>query len=131
MKTGSTLLVEEYTLERLELAVAQRIATDLPRIETKTDFAVDHSARCLVAQLRAFIYGQRLDQKTYRYPLTWWDAFKDRWFPKKLLEWFPVTWKTIEISAEVLYPDLQVDLGRHRGLLKLRIHEGPPCIITK
>lgn len=32
------------------------------------------------------------------WPSTWWDAFKERWFPQRLLNWFPVRYDRCDIE---------------------------------
>lgn len=41
------------------------------------------------------------------YPKTWWDAFKDRWFPSWLKERYPVEWTKVEVDE----PQYVVVLG--------------------
>lgn len=41
--------------------------------------------------------GERI-QVHARWPETWWDAFKERWFPQWLLRRFPVSWSEIDVD---------------------------------
>jgi hypothetical protein len=44
------------------------------------------------------------EEEIYRYPSDWWQAFKERWFPKWLLKQFPV--KKAEVWAVHKFPEL-------------------------
>lgn len=44
------------------------------------------------------------------YPLNWWEAIKERFFPKYILNKFPVKMKIIDIKYEVYYPKMTINL---------------------
>lgn len=56
-----------------------------------------------------------------KYPSTWWDAFKERWYPKWLLKRFPVEYDWI--WARHTYPEVEVPpLGKE--FVTLRVIKG-------
>ena len=61
----------------------------------------------MVIELEAFLAGQS-DQEYVEFPKTWWDAFKDRWFPRWAKERWPVE---IEIhrKGQRLCPHIHAD----------------------
>jgi len=58
----------------------------------------------LVMALSARVFCENVDQ--FRMPIDWWQAFKERWFPKIILKKWPVKYKRIDVKA--YYPRLQV-----------------------
>ncbi len=62
------------------------------------------------------------DIATYRKPLTWWDAVKERFFPSWVLSITPVIYDTIDIKA--LYPYAKYKEGS--GIIWKTIRN--PCI---
>jgi hypothetical protein len=61
--------------------------------------------------LRKYIHGLETHRITVneKWPNDWWQAFKDRWFPKFLLDRYPVEYKTISIDQPIygkVYTDL-------------------------
>lgn len=72
----------------------------------------DHYTDQLIYELEGYIWGQEAERVEVRvdYPLDWWQAFKERWFPVFLIRRFPVKRKKIRkaLVAEVLYPDLNI-----------------------
>ena len=57
------------------------------------------------------ILAQKLDFKSATYPKNWKEAVKERFMPKFLLKWFPVSYTTIEIRAVQLYPKIALPDG--------------------
>jgi hypothetical protein len=40
------------------------------------------------------------------WPATWWDAFKERWFPRWLRKRYPVRFKSIHVEKYGVYPEI-------------------------
>lgn len=118
--------IKTTTLERMKFAAQTRLSRDLA-----SDFGnppdvrfVEYAAGELALQMRQYIYGEHLDQRTVRYPATWRDAVKDRlyaWLRYDHWPWgadlmearWPVTWKVIEIDVTALYPKISMPHERH------------------
>lgn len=73
------------------------------------------TARGLVMQLVVGIMGRKHKGTEIRYPATWWDAFKVRWF----VGWFawalrrwPAKWITLRPEMLELYPDVRPISGQ-------------------
>lgn len=47
---------------------------------------------------------------SFKYPADWWQAFKERWFPKR---WANVKYKKVDVKA--LYPKLQLPATKLPG----------------
>jgi hypothetical protein len=58
-------------------------------------------------QITTMVAGERV--KEIKYPLDWWQAFKERWFPKLFLRRWPVKYHTWKV--DFLYPDLEMRRG--------------------
>lgn len=72
--------------------------------------SVAHEMEC---RLTAYICAE--NQPPYRYytPLSWWQMFKEQWFPKWLLRKYPV--KKVEhlINLKTVYPFLRTEIPPH------------------
>jgi hypothetical protein len=88
-----TPLFEKVVLERIKLGVKAFIDKHyaeqyFPRIDTNVE--TDYLTEQLMVQLTTSIAGGRRHEQildnTY-VPLTWWDAFKERWFPQWALRY--------------------------------------------
>jgi hypothetical protein len=55
--------------------------------------------------MKAYVWGKRLERKEIKYPANWKEAFKERWFPKWMLERYPVRYTVFIVDAKILYPN--------------------------
>lgn len=91
----------EVLLERLRFSAREMIPKEM-LTSVNVEFLKDHFSENLIFQWKAAIAGQGL--RTIRYPKDWWQAFKERWFPKRFKRWWPIEYKVIDIYA--LYPKI-------------------------
>ena len=57
--------------------------------------------------------GQRFDPVTIKYPSDWWQAFKERWFPRLSARWFPVRHTSTTFNPTVYYPMIKAPRQDH------------------
>jgi len=88
-------------LERLKFKAKEFITKEMLS-SVNVDFLEEHFNDAISFNWKVAIAGQNL--RTIYYPKDWWQAFKERWFPKKFKEWWPVEYKIIDIYA--LYPSI-------------------------
>lgn len=93
-------------LERLAIGAIARfppeLAEDLPALTV----AAEQVTQGLLLSLRSYVWVERGQTEVVMYPASWWEAFKERWFPDWLRERFPVQYTRREIQTHVLHPDL-------------------------
>jgi len=77
----------------------------MPRFLSERDFEVflPPTFESMVLQIKTMVAGERV--KEIRYPLDWWQAFRERWLPQFWLAWFPVRYH--EWHVDLLYPMIQ------------------------
>jgi hypothetical protein len=61
--------------------------------------------------VEAHIHAIEINDFSMRAPRDWWNAVKERWFPKWLLRKYPVQYTTQEVVISVLYPKLRLPPG--------------------
>ena len=108
---------KRYAAEKVRLNVDRSIDTremDATRSRAKMESAFDIAENSMLLQLTTYMHGMadervQIDKK---WPKTWWDAFKERWFPKWILSRWPVEYDRIYVD-QVIYkavcPHLQDD----------------------
>jgi len=69
-----------------------------------------HLCNSIQASVRGFLLGDKHPEKRVKYHKTWWDGFKDAYFPKWLKRRFPVKWVYETFSFSTLYPDFKPSL---------------------
>jgi hypothetical protein len=73
--------------------------------------------RVMILELHSYIWGKRKTFEEVRWPSDWKEAFKERWFPKWLLEYCPVRYEIRQYDAIAAFPNLKTDMpGGERQL---------------
>ncbi len=75
---------------------------DMERFEADYDIQF----RALRMQLTRYVLAQELESKTVEWPADWWQAFRQRWFPKRWLKRHPVKMESCKLVARATYPDI-------------------------
>ena len=118
-------MINTVTLERMAFSVQQYISKDLfdfgmqPKVQV-----IEYAAHQLAMQVRQYVYGEHLDARTVRYPATWRDAVKDRfyaWLRSGHWPWgadlleprYPVKWQEVTIDVKALYPKISMPQEHH------------------
>ena len=73
----------------------------------------DWMGESLAVQIKDYIFAQTLEEHKATYPSDWWQAFKERWFPKWVLRRWPVRHTTVELKAQAIYPSLVLPKEPH------------------
>jgi len=96
--------LETAILERFKVVVRKALTVDelvsLDNVELTSKY--DDILQALVLELRAYLASERLSG--IKYPKDWWQAFKERWFPKWLLKRYPVQYHEAHVRA--FYPKI-------------------------
>lgn len=88
MKLEDSVLFKEVVLTKIRFGLTQ-IENCYPqnlRYETEHDIRLQR----IIHHISWNLLGKEIETK--KYPETWWDAFKERWYPKFLKKRFPVRW---------------------------------------
>lgn len=92
-------LVQRFTFEKLKLCSRQVVSLRELMNAATLDVTVDLALSCLVINLRTMIAANRVEARqqsfTVRYPKTWWQAFKKRWFRDWALRRWPVVYREV------------------------------------
>lgn len=117
-------MVSEVQLEKLKLAIAEKVSehllgavVDIKAIQD--DFIRDR----LTLIIQGYIWGESGKTQLIHYPATWWDAVKERWFPRWLLARYPAVYREHEISLKTLYPDFKISMSHEAHVLKYEVHD--------
>ena len=99
--------ITEIELEKIRLAILEVVSEEI--LDPKVDFSLHTSfiRDDIAIRLRGYIWGKQLGKHSVTYPEDWWQAFKERWFPKWVLGRYPVRYKIFEVDVKALYPDFK------------------------
>ncbi len=120
MNFPDQLPIRSAVFEKIRMYAEQSLALEYPGVlqNMEMEARVDHMTRRLVLSLRSVCCGktvERIDVEA-KYPADWWEAFKERWFPKWALQRWPVKYKTISVHRDVVRvcPHLPMTVSSHR-----------------
>jgi hypothetical protein len=72
-------------------------------------------------RLCAYVWGTVDSEERHEFPATWWDAVKQRWFPKWALRRWPVNLTVVSVRRGIIYPELSPGSGRGVGAAEIYI----------
>lgn len=101
------------TLERIRLHVQQRLSRELLNDPTVTALINQQTGDAIVHAIAEYAGQKQVGQVECVYPTTWWDAFKDRWFPGWLKRRYPPAFTRTVLNAQVIYPNLRLPDHTH------------------
>ncbi len=120
-------MINTVTLERMKFAAQQHISRALlDDFGNVPDVSIleDHWYGGLAIQVRQYVYGEHLEDRTVRYPATWRDAVRDSlyaWLRSGHWPWgadlmearWPIKWQEVSIDVKALYPKISMPQERH------------------
>ena len=77
--------------------------------DIKAELYEDFALRQLVMSLSARIASLKVENYEFRAPQDWFEALKERFFPKWVLKKFPVKYRVEKINVEALFPKIKMD----------------------
>jgi hypothetical protein len=113
--------VESFSLDKIQIGMEQAVTAEL--LQAHGTAIYDDIFRTIRLQIRGYVLGERMEDqsRSVTYPATWWDAFKERWFPKRALKRWPAKRTTFTVDVKVIYPELHRKISlpdeRHTFLL--------------
>lgn len=102
---------ETITLQRIRFAMDHRLHGETLRPD-HFEQTVHEFAHEVVIRTNFIVFGQQGPDETIsfeiRYPATWWQHFRQRWFPQWIIRHWPLKFKvesqTVQLSKYVFYP---------------------------
>lgn len=98
--------VKEVHLEAKRYCAAKTVDLRFLRDAEVTTRLIGESLDIMTLELAATVYGKPHPMKEYfQFPLNWWEAFKLRFFSRKLQSRFPIKYEKIYVTLSETYPD--------------------------
>ena len=90
-------------------------------LDAEVDISRDF-ADAVEFSIRGYIWQEKLNHTEIEYPADWWQAFKKRWFPKWLLNRYPVKNILHVIDIAAMYPNYKPVTEPHLMALRHAIY---------
>ena len=108
-------MYKDVILTKLRVAIVNKVGGYLN--DVNVDIVADAVAEAFKIDVMGFVWGEKVDRKlVFEYPATWWQMFKQQYFPEWLLKRVPVKMKRKYVDIYALYPDLKLEVSDKRGL---------------
>lgn len=105
----------ECILERFKVTVSKVLgdAEPIALSNLELEHYFNEVLDAMVLRLNAYLASEKLQHIVVRYPKDWWQAFKERFFPKWLLRRFPVQYHEEHYEVRAFYPYVSLPNERH------------------
>ncbi len=105
----------EINLEVIKMGMVHTFSDEhiaaIPEVERQDTF-FDNGVQVARSMIR--VLRQRLDVIHIHYPATWWDAFKDRWYPAWAKRRWPIEYTEHNLDIGAIYLTLAAPtVGQH------------------
>jgi hypothetical protein len=117
---------DEVTLQKLWIGAAQSVSEELLLLSPDIRVIQDELMRALRVYVKGYVWADPPTQVTVSYPSDWWEAFKDRWFPKWYLNRWPARLTVKVLEGRHIYPKLKTEVPEHSPHLRLCVLDHTP-----
>lgn len=88
----------------------------------------DVAQREICFRLTEELFGKQMTYVEFKWPATWWEAFKERWFPKAWLKWYPVKYEHRSVDVWQFYTGFEIP--EYQNFMELHVATLPHCYST-
>lgn len=107
MNDPNTEEIKQAILEKVKLHQMVRLDSHVwehLKVKQFVDIMVDQ----IILSFQIALAGETLLKQEWRYPASWWQHLKERWFPRWAKRRWPVQYETIRIDAKAVYPKISM-----------------------
>jgi hypothetical protein len=127
MNEAQELLLQDIVLRKVKFdirkTVSKQVVSSLSARATS-----DMLAEQISLQLQGLMLGNTIHREirgTVRWPRSWWQAFKEAWYPQWLAKRFPVQYSEAETSTEFIHVCPHLDAPLHDYQTHIRFMSRP------
>ena len=118
MITFEQVSCKTLLLKTIRKGIAKRLKDyNLDMLDIKIDDYVNHISNEIVLQIYYDLVYEDLTPIIVKYHASWWEYFKDEWFPKWLINKYPIKYYEKKINAKCFYPTLKD--RDHKGYVEI------------
>lgn len=127
MEDGS-LKVTEVALDIIQEHVMKHVSMlDLNPNHFSFESFAEYTAKAMVLELTRNRAAQDLGVVTFQVPETWFDHFKEKFYPKFLLKLFPIKYKKLTVGASAFYD--RIAIPEQATQVRLHVMEGADKVL--
>jgi hypothetical protein len=77
----------------------------------------------IVMRLVQMVWGREAERQEHQWPANWWEAFKDRWFPKWAKGRWPIRYSKCVLTARELYSKVAMPEREHTIVILKSVYD--------
>ena len=115
-------VVATLLLERVRVGAQMSLSQHVLR-EMTVEPIIDRAAHAVTYHFETYMWGNMVHRsvlKTVRWPASWWQAFKETFFPDWLKRHYPVRYEERETSVQFMHVCPHLDFPESQGEEHLR-----------
>uniref|UniRef100_A0A6M3K119 Uncharacterized protein n=1 Tax=viral metagenome TaxID=1070528 RepID=A0A6M3K119_9ZZZZ len=113
MKTEN--LKTDKNKEKLERYIAGCVQTmEKEFFDCGVDITYDRMREKIILTIKAYVLADNFKHYERKWPKDWWQAFKERWFPKWILHKWPVVYNELIVDVRALYPEYRPKIPKEK-----------------
>ena len=93
------LNIRQVKLEKIKFGLQEIVSECF----IDSSVTIDQEINMYRIRLRGFLYGESVEKHTIKYPKDWWQALRERWFPRWVLNRWPVRYTVHHIDLVAVY----------------------------
>jgi len=96
----------EVNLDKLKVGLL--VSLDPYLVDTSVEY-VESVVGHITAKVRGYVWAEddAVQRFVRKYPADWWQAFRERWFPRFVLNRWPVVYQELAVAVRAIYPDFR------------------------
>jgi len=112
----------DITLQKIKLGMSLAVSDILLDVSSETIY--DYAYNQVRGHVRGFLWGEKSGRYTFKCPLDWWQAVKDRFAPTWFKRKWPVEFRTEVVDVTCVYPDMKISIPtRQHRLFVQRVND--------
>lgn len=112
----------EKTYKKIPMKLDQLVYSYITS-NMKYDSSLDYLGRGIYHRFHLRLHKHHLETLTYSHPINAFEMIKEKYFPKWLLNYFPVKYKSITLKADAFYPKLAFPQEESLILMDIEVEE--------
>lgn len=93
-------------LKKLQICLNKRITKELVNQIKVSDYPIEYLCDDVCFTFKTHVYGEE-KETVIKYPINWFQAFKEEWFPDFLIKKYPIIYKQHNIKTKIIYPTIR------------------------
>jgi len=97
---------DKYTTDWFNTVELEKLKYKMKLIFPIPTIRLSQLEETILIAIDGYVWADHVDTKEVTYPVDWWQAFKDRWFPQWAKKRWPIKYNDYAIEKWLTYPGI-------------------------